>query len=103
MSSSFTNLSHPYGVMPSGNSFLATQKQLNVRVKGLGYLRQFTDDWLISMLSFLNERDMVIENTHSRLKLCIKNQLTLLKSFLSIDEGPDGTVQSHIIRLLPQC
>ncbi len=50
---SFTcNIPHPYGVLPTGNSFFASEKDLHVRYFGLGQLNLVSDEVLIEFLSF---------------------------------------------------
>lgn len=60
-------LSHPYGVKPPGNAFLATNEERMVRQNGLGRFNCINDDELLmELLSFLSFREVVALNRVSR-------------------------------------
>ena len=59
--------SHPYGVKPLGNAFLASAEERTVRQKGLGRFSCIKDDELLmELLSFLSFREVVVLNRVSR-------------------------------------
>lgn len=58
---------HPYGVLPPGNSFLASAAELRVREQGLGVLSVIVDDNVIlDLLSYCTARDLVQLSSCSR-------------------------------------
>ena len=60
-------LSHPYGVKPLGNAFLAPDEVRMVRQNGLGRFACIKDDeLLLELLSFLSFREVVALNCVSR-------------------------------------
>lgn len=54
----FSSVPHPFGVMPLGNAFLASQEELRVRPEGLGQCRCLTDELLLDLLSFLQAKEL---------------------------------------------
>lgn len=52
-------LAHPYGVMPTGNHFLASPEEISVRSFGLGDMKCLPDAPLLDILFFLPPLDVI--------------------------------------------
>jgi hypothetical protein len=61
-------LSHPYGVLPSGNAYFADKALVQVRALGLGALRAIiSDEALIEILGYLNASELCSTLSSSRI------------------------------------
>ena len=70
--------SHPYGVLPAGNMYFATQQEIMTRYYGLGPgMCKLTDELVGEMLSFLSGTDLITILQVSRTLYCHANSSDL--------------------------